>query len=196
MGFGYIADQAFLSWTSFTKSLFTYSSHGLQEPWMFSQRPCLHRLILRSHKPDLSTVNLCYFSVYLPLVSHNLHTIERNSLAEILISFPVFFVDQIGHRYAFYCWVGKKKKWDQGQNTVEVKIATSKGIQDTRWHPLRDVTSSEKETLGGSIFVLRLSSLRTISFFSVSCVSQHPQGGLAFLTDSGHLDWWVWLTSS
>lgn len=109
MGFGYVADKAFLSWTSFTKSLFTYSSHGLQEPWMFSQSPCLHRPILRSHKPDLSTVNLCYFSVYLPLVSHNLHTIERNCLAEILISFPVFFVDQIGHRYAFYCWVGKKK---------------------------------------------------------------------------------------
>lgn len=110
MGFGYIADKAFLSWTSFTKSLFTYSSRDLQEPWMSSQSPCLHRPILRSHKPDLSTVNLCYFSVYLPLVSHNLHTIERNSLAEILISFPVFFVDQIGHRYDFYCWVEKKKE--------------------------------------------------------------------------------------
>lgn len=36
---------------------------------------------------------------------------------------------------------------------------------------------------------LRISSLRTIFFFSTSCVSiQHSWGGLTFLTDSGHLD--------
>lgn len=78
-------------------------------PGLPARSTCVHRPTLRGNKPDLSMVNLCNFSVYLSLVSHNLQTIESNSLAEILISFPVFFVDQIRHRYGFIAGLKKMK---------------------------------------------------------------------------------------
>lgn len=153
-----------------------------KNPGLPARSTCVRRPV---SKPDLSTANLCNFSAYLSLPSHSLQTIERNSLAEILISFPVFFVDQIGHRYAFYCWVEKEKMRSRPERCGGwAKTYRTPGGIYLGMSPL------VKRELGeGVCLVVRLSSLRTISFLAAPCVShQHSWGPLALLTDSGCLN--------